>query len=446
MHRAAGLVSMSKKKKTMMDLIEQIGDDPRFRSTMEVLHSTSGPFSENAKKTEEARITDEQTNRPSDRQTVGPSDQQTVIPSVRQTVRPTDGMTVRPSDYQTIRPADRQTNILSDCQTVRPSDRVSDKQAAPQDVLSLPINQACILEYLITKPQEGFTCYREIHEATNITISPARDAIMRLTRKGFMQKLTTIRKPVQGFLYSLNKSLCDHFIRIGGLEYIKSLQQTVRLSDCQTGRLADHQTGILSDRQTDRLTNGLTAHSSSSTIEIKTTTKAPPKKDAPNDDAFVLVGPEMLYWIESGMQERQALKWCDEFDVKPVELRRQLAYARWDLVENNKEKDIRTNAISWVYGCLKKTACCYTPPDNYLSPAERRAKELKIARDKEEQAQREIRSMEIEDKFRKIMSEPEGPEYKELYDQLSDFEKKLVKGSKILEATLRAKYFALQNS
>ena len=54
--------------------------------------------------------------------------------------------------------------------------------------------------------------------------------------------------------------------------------------------------------------------------------------------------------------------------------------------------------------------------------------------------------MEIEDKFRKIMSEPEGPEYKELYDQLSDFEKKLVKGSKILEATLRAKYFALQNS
>jgi len=61
---------MSKKKKTMMDLIEQIGDDPRFRSTMEVLHSTSGPFSENAKKTEEARITDEQTNRPSDRQTV----------------------------------------------------------------------------------------------------------------------------------------------------------------------------------------------------------------------------------------------------------------------------------------------------------------------------------------------------------------------------------------
>jgi hypothetical protein len=153
-----------------------------------------------------------------------------------------------------------------------------------------------------------------------------------------------------------------------------------------------------------------------------------------------MIGPEMGYWQEIGLQERQVQKWCSEFDVNSIELRRQLAWARWDLVVNGKEAEIKKNVISWIYGILRNTACCYPRPENYKTPVELRAEQMKLENKKEEQARQDIERMEIEKGFRELWSNPEGDEYQAIWNSLSNYEKGLDKGSQVLEKLMKIKY------
>jgi len=163
---------------------------------------------------------------------------------------------------------------------------------------------------------------------------------------------------------------------------------------------------------------------------------------AGNDD-FVIVGPEMAYWESSGLQERQAQVWRSEFAITAAELRQQLAWARWDLVSNGKEKEVKKDAISWVYGYFKRTGGCYPRPDNYQSPLEIRAEQMKIQLEKEEKARQEIERMELENGFKIVWSNPDGEEYQAIWSSLSKMEKEFAKGSTILEQLMKAKYMAL---
>jgi hypothetical protein len=130
-----------------------------------------------------------------------------------------------------------------------------------------------------------------------------------------------------------------------------------------------------------------------------------------------------VYWQDIGLQERQALKWCEDFEVRPADMRQQLAWARWDLVQNGKEADLTKDAISWFFGCLRKTAGCYTRPENYQSPAELRAGHLKIQQEKEAQAKSALMSAEAEKDFQKLFADPQSGDYVELHKQVSEFAK-----------------------
>jgi hypothetical protein len=232
--------------------------------------------------------------------------------------------------------------------------------------------------------------------------------------------------------FVLNKALCDIFISAGGLirDRYQTMHQTVRLSDHQTVRPSDGQTHFSSsfNKATSTITSQTVAQSDGLTII---------QSDMPDSrpsDKFVLIGPEMAYWVDAGLQERQTLAWCKEFDLDPDHLRQQLAWSRWDLVENNKEETVQ-NVINWIYGVLRRTGGCYPRPDNYLSLAERRLRDMEVEAKRLEEAMQNMHQTELNLEFQRIMNETNGDEYQQLYAQLTDFEKQS-KG-KVLEMGLR---------
>jgi len=419
------------KKKTMIDLLEQVENDPRFNAAIKSLHSTT----DSIPSITIVPKTDQHTNRPSDSKSNGPFNTTTNRPSSIPTNRPSISSTTTPSGTATNRQSDSTTSAPSSTTTNRLLDAISDYQIIPLDVLTLSNLQAQILEFLINKIVYGPTCYAEITKCTNIKLNSVRDAISRLIKKGFMQKPVTIRTATfQGFSYVLNKSLCDHFISLGGLSYYQSRYQT----NTQATKI----TNIPSDSDTVGQSYSHTLHSSGSSINPLTTTIEPPDHDVKlsDNENFVLCGPEMSYWVDVGLQERQVQKWCSDFDVSITDLRQQLSWARWDLVINGKEKDIKKSVISWVFGIFSKTACCYPRPENYQTPLEVRAAQMKIQQEKEEQARQLIRNIEVEEAFQKMLADPDGEQYQKVWSSLSKIEQGYAKGGAAFEPVMKAKF------
>lgn len=348
----------------------------------------------------------------------GTSDGQTVRQFDGQTDKRSNGLTVKQSEGQTVKRFDRHTVAPFDSHgqfTSSQSIPQTVPQTIPFDVLNLSYNQASILEFLISKPN-GLTNYAEINASTNITMPSARDAIARLVSRGFMAKPQTYRSATyQGMSFVLNKSLCDIFISTGGLarDRYQTLRQTVQQSDSQTIPPFDGQTDISSSLPTKPTTKPhqtLRPFDGNSIIPSEVDNIRP-------SDAFVLNGPEMGYWLDAGLQERQTLVWCNEFDVEPDHLRMQLSWARWDLVENRKEDSVQ-NTINWLYGVLRRTGGCYPRPDNYLSPDERRLRDIEAETKRREEAREKIRQAEVDLEFQRILDNPEGKEYQDLLKKI----------------------------
>lgn len=359
----------------------------------------------------------------SDRLTVRRSNSHTVAQSDRQTVRQFDRQTVRPLDGQTVQRLDPQRHS---------PEYQTPPQTIPFDVLNLSYNQASILEFLISKTN-GLTNYAEINVSTSITMPSARDAISRLVSRGFMAKPQTYRSAAyQGMSFILNKSLCDIFISIGGLarNRYQTQPQTVKPSDSSTVEPFDRQTDFSSSllSKTTTITPQTLEPSDSQTVTPSEADNIRPS------DSFVLSGPEMGYWLDTGLQERQALAWCKEFDIPGDQMRQQLSWARWDLVENKKEEGVQ-NTINWLYGVLRRTGGCYPRPDNYLSPDERRLRDLEKEAKRRQEARDKIFQAELDLEFQEILDNPKGVPYQKLLKQLSEFEKQST--GKVFEMGLR---------
>lgn len=370
--------------------------------------------------------------------TVSQSDSHTVAPLYTPTVTQLHAHTVAPFDPVTDRPLDTQT-VLPSGQLETPRrqpDPSEENNHIPLDVLTLPYNQACVLEYLCKAG--GTTNYRDINDHTSIRMPSARDAVARLIQKGFMSPLVTLRSAAfQGFSYVLNERMCKCFLAAGGLE--RNTYQTIP------------QTLRPSNNHTVEQSNSVSLHSSSVVLETRTATTTTEPSDQQtvehseeqtvrrsDSNKFVLVGPEAAYWEDIGLQERQTLKWCEEFEVSPNDMRQQLAWARWDLVQNGKEADVTKDPISWFFGCLRKTAGCYPRPENYQSPVELRASRLQLQQDKISEAQSALVEAELVNKFQTVMCDSQSQEYKELYDQASSFAKE--QGGFFLETELKSFY------
>jgi len=445
---------MKKQRKSMFELMAQVESDPRFVKTMNSLHASPDPFStekiheqpkenidEDSKETSsrikpvlvkntlDTRQTGNLVTIQSDslvtRQGIG------TIPSGNVLTRPPDNICTRPSGTNTLLPDDYQT--------------------IPRDVFNLAKNQVLVLSFLIDKPIPQ-TTYNEISKQTNVGRDSVIAAIESIVKKGFLNKKVVKNSKFQGFSFVLNKSLCDHFLNVMDMyRHFTHPDQTsvtsiVQPSSNVVTRQQDSMVTIRSDSLVVMVPDSQAIHSSSSSLNNTSTTKETPDgmvtTQAGNDD-FVIVGPEMAYWESSGLQERQAQVWRSEFAITAAELRQQLAWARWDLVSNGKEKEVKKDVIRWVYGYFKRTGGCYPRPDNYQSPLEIRAEQMKIQQEKEEKARQEIERMELENGFKIVWSNPDGEEYQAIWSCLSKMEKEFAKGSTILEQLMKAKYMAL---
>lgn len=408
------------------------------------------------------------TVRPSDRQTVTQSDSETVKLSDCGTVKQLDSQTARQLDPDTVKQSAPETATQVSYQSTKTVEVAPQQhyqtvsyQTIPLDVLTLPYNQAVILEYLIGAG--GVTNARAISDATHIGIPSVRDAIARLIRRGFMPNPVTIKNAAfQGFSYILNQSMVAHFQAAGGLEQRSYTQASDRL-------IVDHQTVSGSNGVTVGQSHRQTAISSSNKTELTTTpgpqtvslsggqtvtpsTIAPSDRQAitpphsqtirqsdstPSDSQanFILTGATGMYWEGEGLQERQAKTWCDQFEINPSQMKQQLDWARFDLVANNKVAEVKKDAISWFFGALRQTGGCYPKPTNYRSPAEIRAEQMEqAAREAAEARERQV-AAEQELAFQRILSDPDSGEYKKLFAQISDFARDM--GGKALETALR---------
>jgi len=358
---------------------------------------------------------------------------------------------------------------------------------------------ALVLQYLVDRPA-CLTSKNQIAMATGIKDCVVRKYVSRLAEKGFISKPETVRSATyQGFSYRLNRSMCDIFVAIGGANAAIYHNQDFVAIDPALGEgrgVRDEEgqtlTGVhghtptgaysLPNSMADRMSiegangqtvveshgrslgaaDGRTPHSSSESSKTPTTTQtqgsspseAPgthpaihtlsdPQRVTPSSsDDFVLVGAEMAYWGEMGLEERQAQKWCKDFEISPSELRQQLAWARFDLVENGKEEAVE-NPVNWIFGTFRKTACCYPRPTNYLSPIELRVKRMKDQKAREEAAQKELRELQEDEAFQAMMADPEGEMYKTITASLSSLEKGY--SGKGKEAIYREKFKEMQS-
>lgn len=434
-------------------------------------------------------ISDGQTIQRSDRRTVAPSHGPAVSPLRGPTAPQSSGPAVGASDSATVlRPdtrsvpqSDRHTVSRSDCRSVedaysatveqqdhrtvehqtpetvrQQTEQTVSYQTVPLDVLTLTYNQAAVLDYLINAT--GITSYRSISEATKIGIPSARDAVSRLIRRGFMAEPVTIRSATfQGFSYVLNESMTMHFISIGGLE-----QSNYRTVQYQTG-----QTVTTVNSQTLRQSHGNTGHSSSLKDMELTTTKSyqavipgdgrtvtpshpqaqsridigqsdDKRSDNGQNGEFILTGPVGIYWEGVGLQESQAKRWCEQFEIDAAQMKQQLEWARFDLVMNDKISEVRKDPISWFFGCLRQTGGCYSRPTNYKSPAEMRAEEMEKAALELAEARNRQQAAERELSFQKILSDPQSTEYQRLFSMVNEFAKEM--GGKTLETAMREAY------
>lgn len=396
-----------------------------------------------------------------------------------------DYSTVQPL---TIPPSDRSPSNGSPSNSspsdIQPSDRqLYDRQIAhgeigdrdiydrekhiPFEIKSLPYNQAAVFEFLISAG--GITSMRTISGATHVGVPSVKDAVSRLVRRGFMADPVTIRSAsFQGFSYVLNSRIVDLFIQAGGLEqnFVSTNKPRKSISDGETshGQISDYPTVKQStippsnSQRSDRPpSDGRIVHSSSleSFEELTTTTPSPtvepstvppsdipPSNIRPSDNSlFVLSGPVAFFWgEEEGLQEAQARKWCQDFEVEPVQMRQQLEWARYDIEVNNKRSEILKDSISWFFGVLRKTGGCYPRPANYKSPAEIRAEAMRLEQEREQKARESLKVFEMEEAFQQILADPAGDDYQKLYAQTNEFEREL--GGETLERVLRDKFFS----
>jgi hypothetical protein len=268
--------------------------------------------------------------------------------------------------------------------------------------------QGKILLYLI---EAGGTSNRQhIANDTGINVATVKHTLRILVREKYISNVKVLYNHNQrGLQYHINPDKCNVFhIRIRGYP----------------ANYPDHRSAAYPDNNP----TGVAAN-----IVI------PPYSSSKESTTTRLSGAEVLYWEDAGLAERHAMAWCKEFEITNEELRQQLAWARWDIIENRKEETIE-KPLNWLYGVLRRTGGCYPRPENYLSPAERRLRDMMTEAKQREEARSQLRQTELELEFQRIMDDPDGDVFLLLQEQLTDFEKQ--QKGKIMEMGLRRAFLA----
>ena len=280
--------------------------------------------------------------------------------------------------------------------------------AGQSSIPALTPAQSKVLIYLIA--QGGITQRDAISAATDVPLGTVKHSLIQLVKHGFISKPQYyVKAAFRGISYRINLQPCYDFLCLHGGE------------NGPQGDLTGQPTG-----QPD-----VSTYSSSKSFKDFSTTRKP-------DLWKTLDDPELGYWREVGLTEKQVLSWMGEMGLSVEVMDLCLRYARWDILFENKSIE---KPLSFFYSVIKKNGF-YAKPDGYRSleqirleavreaiqDRERVVAELQEARERKRQADHELR-------FQQMLADPLGPEYQSLFQGLNGFARGL-KG-KALEGALR---------
>lgn len=353
----------------------------------------------------------------------------------RQTDRDTKRDTVvtdeRLSTRQTTHEEPRQTEQLTYRDTERYTLRQTERATYHHDpIMTLTVRQGMCLYYLLQRP-DYIAQRHTMGEALNLPLPTIRDCITVLVRERFISKPQKIViRSFQGFTYRLaDEDQCARFMRLRGEEFANAIERntgrdTLRLSD----RLTIRQTNATNNVMSNGTSDGLPPFSSSRKEEKLTTTENPEVDDLLRD-------PELGYWREKGVNNRQINAWSEEFQMPVDQVLQSLRYCRYEMVVLNLEEEKQiSNPMNWFYKVMQRSGL-YPKPTGYKSLAEIRAEQMEqAARDAAEARERQV-AAEHELAFQRLMSDPDSEEYRHLLASVDEFAKEV--GGKVLETALR---------
>ena len=306
--------------------------------------------------------------------------------------------------------------------TARISTRQTERTAYYHDpIMTLTIRQGMCLYYLLQRP-DYIAQRHTMGQALNLPLPTIRDCITVLVRDRFISKPQKIViRSFQGFTYRLvDEEQCARFMKLRGEEFANAI-------DRNTGRGTHRLPERLTDRNTflprDVAYSGASDVSppfSSSRNEAKTTTTT----ETPTSDAL-LKGPELGYWREKGVNNRQIEKWAEEFDMSEEQIVQSLKYCRYEMVVlNHEEEKPINNPLNWFYRVMQRSGL-YPKPAGYKSLAELRTEQMELeAKETQALRERQVRA-EKSLEFQRIMANPDGPEYQALLAKVSEFSKEM---------------------
>ena len=192
-------------------------------------------------------------------------------------------------------------------------------------VVELSKKQTQIYEYLINKGLSGKFTYRSLADKVGIKETTVISAVKKLKERKVITTNYSLVSKQQSYVF-----LTETKVEKYELEDDRNLMKTQP------------------------------SYISSSSFSKENTTKCS-KTD--------LSDPELLYWQENGLSGIQINNWVKEFNISTDTIILRLKYARFDLVVNEKEKNLNKNSpINWFHGSLRKGS--YGKPSNYKSYSE----------------------------------------------------------------------------
>lgn len=336
----------------------------------------------------------------------------------------------QPNNRTTERTTGQQNNKTTERAPGQPGERITEQAISYFKAIeqidfhqnkpkNLNDKQYRILEYVYFNRPFKVKGENGIEGLLGIKYNTVRNSLRSLEVKGYIEKPFAINDGVyNGSNCRVNTDLCLTFF---GPSQIT--QPTTLFSGQPDNRTTGRTTGQPNNKTPERATEQPIKRASERTPEqpSERTTDSYSSSSFLNNTTTIteldLSDPYLFYWLENGLTVDQINKWVMEFKHSPTMIINFLKWAKFDLVDNDIEKNIDKSVLKWFYGALKKGG--YSKPVNYKSHQqlliEKETKELEFL-EAEVKALNEVRkkkqelhlSLELE----RVLADPEGELYK----------------------------------
>jgi DNA-binding transcriptional ArsR family regulator len=296
----------------------------------------------------------------------------------------------------------------------------------PEGQLSLTKRQKEIFQYLVNIGDEAFIQATHISQVTGIPLPTVRKTLRDLRDKAILDYHRYQQDGRKGIVYSLNMAA-----KAKALEAPSKKSVTV---------------SVIKRSVTESLTAPI---NSSSSFSLNDTTTA----DLTDIRKVLQSRPEMGYWRQKGLTEKQVAEWMKVADCNLDRMATYLDYCRFEMVEMGLEQSKPIHDVfNWFFKILERSGQ-YRKPKGYKSHLERKLEAEKEVLEAQKQRIEELKSLKRREweqaqelEFWEMLNNPEGDLYAKCFARLNNFDRKRArKGGKAFEMAMRRAYDQMVN-